>query len=221
MSGIPDETLLAFADGTLPDAEALRVADAIEADPALAERVRLLAEGRRIAAGAFASVLAEPVPARLVAAASAAPPAPPPANDNRWRGAGTGVMGVALGLAAGLLLATILPAPPQAPGLPAAVVAALDGRGGGEVRVAGAWRVEGGAYCRGFEAPEPDGVLRGLACREGGGWRLRIAVGGGAGGQFRPASGEDPLIVEMLERLGAGAPLSEAEAAEAARRGWR
>lgn len=220
MSGIPDETLMAFADGTLPDAEALRVADAVEADPALAERVRLLAAGRRIAEGAFASVLAEPVPARLVAAAASVP-ATPPANDNRWRGAGMGVMGVALGLAAGLLLAAILPAPPVAPGLPPAVVAALDGRGAGEVRVAGAWRVEGGAYCRGFEAPEAGGVLRGLACREDGAWRLRVAVGGGAGGMFRPASGEEPLIVEMLERLGAGAPLSEAEAAEAARRGWR
>lgn len=218
MSGIPDETLMAFADGTLPDEEALRVADAVEADPALAERVRLLAEGRRIAAGAFAAVLAEPVPARLIEAA--APPAPAPANDNRWRGAGTGVMGVALGLAAGLLLAAILPAPPAAPGLPPAVVAALDGRGG-EVRVAGTWRVEGGAYCRGFEAVEPGGALRGLACREDGAWRLRIAVGGGAGGLFRPASGEDPLIGEMLERLGAGPALSEAEAAEAARRGWR
>ncbi|MBR0678785.1 anti-sigma factor, partial [Roseomonas alkaliterrae] len=56
---IPDETLMAFADGTLPEAEAMRVVAAIEADPALAERVALLAEGREALRGAFAGVLAE------------------------------------------------------------------------------------------------------------------------------------------------------------------
>jgi hypothetical protein len=217
---IPDETLMAFADGTLPAEEALRVAAAVEADPRLAERVALLAEGGRLAAGAFASVLAEPVPARLVAAAMPAAAAPRPAKNNRWRGAWMGGMGGAVGLAAGLILAAILPSTPAAPGaLPAAIVAALDGRGGA-VRVTATHRIEGGAYCRGFEAPEAGGLLRGLACREDGAWRLRIAVGASGGG-FRPASGEEPLIGEMLERLGAGPALTPAETAEAERRGWR
>jgi hypothetical protein len=217
---IPDETLLAFADGTLPADEALRVAAAVEADPALAERVALLAEGGRLAAGAFASVLAEPVPARLIAAAMPAVAAPRPANDNRWRGAWMGGMGAAVGLAAGLILAAILPSTPPAPGaLPPAVTAALDGQGGA-ARVTATHRIEGGAYCRGFEAAEAGRVLRGLACREEGAWRLRIAVSASGDG-FRPASGEEPLITEMLERLGAGPALTPAEAAEAERRGWR
>lgn len=37
---LPDETLMAFADGTLPAEAAARVAAAVAADPALAERVR-------------------------------------------------------------------------------------------------------------------------------------------------------------------------------------
>jgi hypothetical protein len=59
---------------------------------------------------------------------------------------------------------------------------------------------------------EPGGALQGLACRQDGVCGARSAAG-----LFRPASREDPLIGERLERLGAGLAQSEAEAA---RRGW-
>jgi hypothetical protein len=228
---IPDETLMAFADGALPPAEAERVLAALEADPALAERVALLADGRRIAAGAFAAVLAEPVPARLLAAAGAAAPAvaldvrpAAPANDNRARGWRITALAAAASLLVGAFLGSRLPLDAPAPGaplLPPRLVAALDGAAGPGVTVTATHLVEDGQYCRRFAMAEPEGALLGLACREPAGWRLRVAVARGAGGAFQPASGEDPVIAEVLERLGAGPALDPAAEAQARQRGWR
>jgi hypothetical protein len=224
---IPDETLMAFADGALAPAEAERVAAALEADPALAERVALLADGRRIAAGAFRDVLAEPVPARLLAAAGAAAPAvvvAAPANDNRARGWRITALAAAASLLVGAFLGTRLPLDTPAPGaplLPPRLVAALDGASGPGVTVTATHLVEDGQYCRRFAMAEAEGALLGLACREPAGWRLRVAVSRGAGGAFQPASGEDPVIAEVLERLGAGPALDAAAEAQARQRGWR
>jgi hypothetical protein len=221
---IPDETLMAFADGTLPEAEVERIAAAIDADPALAERVALLADGRRIAARAFREVLDEPVPARLLAAASA--PSAAAANDNRrspWRIA---ALAAAASLVVGAFLGTWVARDGAVPGdgglLPARVAAVLDGgRPEGGVAVAGTHLVEGGLYCRRFAMPQGAGAVQGLACREPEGWRLRVAVARGGGSTFQPASGEDPVIAEVLERLGAGPALDAIAEAEAQRRGWR
>jgi hypothetical protein len=62
----PDETLMAYADGELDPALAARVEQAMRTDPAVAqavERHRLL---RKDVFGAFAGVLDEPVPERLL-----------------------------------------------------------------------------------------------------------------------------------------------------------
>lgn len=217
---IPDETLMAFADGTLPVAEAERIAALLEADPSLAERVALLADGRRIAAGAFREVLDEAVPARLLAAATETPAV----NDNRRRPWRLAALAAAAGLVLGAFLGTQLPAgaPPEAGLLPARVAAALDGSGARGVVVSGTHLAEGGVYCRRFALPEETGTLQGLACREPEGWRLRVAVARSAeGGTFQPAGADDPVIAEMLERLGAGPALDATAEGEARRRGWR
>jgi anti-sigma factor RsiW len=222
---IPDETLMAFADGALPAAEMARIAAALEADPALAERVAALADGRRIAARAFAEVLHEPVPARLLAAAMAPAAVPVAGNDNRrpaWRIAG---LAAAAGVALGVFLGARFGAPdgPVRPGLLAGgIAAALDGDAVAGIRVTGTHVAEGGLYCRRFVAEDGPGAMAGLACREPEGWRLRVAVARGPQrGAFQPAGAEDPVIAEVLERLGAGAPLDAAAEAEARRRGWR
>ena len=67
-----DETLMAFADGELDDAAAAEVEAAVNADPALAERIALFAESRALARDAFLPRLDEPVPASLRAAVEAA-----------------------------------------------------------------------------------------------------------------------------------------------------
>lgn len=77
--------------------------------------------------------------------------------------------------------------------------------------------------CRDFVLGGTGGELAGLACRGEGGWTLRLAVqrGAGAGDATRPASGEDPLVQEMLDRIEAGAPLDAAAERAAIARGWR
>ncbi len=215
---VTDETLLLFVDGLLTDAEAEAVAAALETDPALAARAALLAEGRDAARGAFADALAEPVPARLIAAATA----PAPGNDNSpaWRRAGFGLLA---GVAAGFAIAMALPRDDGDGMLTPRILAALDSRSGtvgGGVVIAGTHAAEGGTICRAFTVAERAGGMAGLACREEYGWRLRAAVARAGGGGYQPASGVDPLIGEVLERLGAGPALSPEEEEAARRRGW-
>lgn len=112
--------LAAFLDGTLEDAALLeQIEAAINADPALAERVEALAAGDDTAAtvrAAFDPVLTAPVPDHLtqivgpaqaevidLAAARAqraAPPLPTPANDrgSSWRWPQFGAMAASLAL---------------------------------------------------------------------------------------------------------------------------
>jgi anti-sigma factor RsiW len=101
------ETLLAYADGALADADAARISAALTTDPEAARLVDALRATGALAAAAFDDVIAEPVPPRLLAAASGrgavrklagrgtARPAGP-VNGN-WRRLGAAV-------AAGLLL---------------------------------------------------------------------------------------------------------------------
>lgn len=63
-----DETLMAFADGELDEAEATAVEAAIDADPALAERVALFMETRAMVGAALKPLADEPVPPALEAA---------------------------------------------------------------------------------------------------------------------------------------------------------
>ncbi len=85
---IPDETLMAYADGTLAPEEATRVARGVAADPVLAERLGQLRAGGEAARGAFAGVLQEPVPDRLLAVLQRSAPQAPvlqpvPAAEDR------------------------------------------------------------------------------------------------------------------------------------------
>lgn len=220
---IPDETLVAFVDGLLPDAEALRVADAIDADPVLADRVALLAEGRDAARGAFRSVLDEAVPERLLAAARAAPQ-PVAGNDNAPRHWRVVALGIAASLAIGMFLGTLVPDGGTPGLLPPPVRTALDTAptgGAGAVRILATHAVDGGVVCRSFAMPDAGGSMLGLACHEHGEWHLRAAVARREQAAFEPAGSGDPVIAEVLERLGGGPALS-AEAEAAARgRGWR
>src|SRR6185503_3666144 len=67
---LDDEILMAYADGELDPAQRAEIAAAIETDPALAARVEKHSALRAEVAGAFATVLNQPVPERLHAAAT-------------------------------------------------------------------------------------------------------------------------------------------------------
>ena len=60
-----DETLMAFADGELPEAEAAQVRAALAADPMLAKRVERFRNVRRALRATYDSVAQEPIPERL------------------------------------------------------------------------------------------------------------------------------------------------------------
>lgn len=62
---LTDETLMAFADGELGAAERLQVQNALQAQPALRQRVDQMHQQRQRVGAAFAAVLDEPVPDRL------------------------------------------------------------------------------------------------------------------------------------------------------------
>jgi hypothetical protein len=76
---IPEERLMAYADGELDGAEhaseRTQIEAAMKADPAVARRVEQHRAMRARFSNAFADVLAEPVPDRLLAAARSAPTA--------------------------------------------------------------------------------------------------------------------------------------------------
>jgi len=65
-----DETLMAYADGELDAVQRAEIAAAADADPELARRVEKHRALRAQVAGAFANVLDQPLPARLLSAAN-------------------------------------------------------------------------------------------------------------------------------------------------------
>jgi surface antigen len=96
-SAITDEELVAFADGEADEATATRIEEALESDPALAERLEAFTATRRILRKHLGPVAQEPVPEHLTrfvmaggvapaAAGSTAPARPlPRASASIWR----------------------------------------------------------------------------------------------------------------------------------------
>lgn len=82
---IPDETLMAYVDGELPADEAARVAARLETDAETRARADLFAQSKALVGGAFASLLSEPVPDRLLAAAAGPTAARAPAPQQPAR----------------------------------------------------------------------------------------------------------------------------------------
>ena len=70
---VSDETLMAFADGEVDPATRAIVEAAMRDDPEVRRRVAHHQALREVVKGAFAAVIDEPVPQRLIAAARGAP----------------------------------------------------------------------------------------------------------------------------------------------------
>ncbi len=67
-----DEALVAYLDGELDDAERRHVEAWLEADPAIRERLAALTQSAELVRSAYADLLNEPLPERLIAAARGA-----------------------------------------------------------------------------------------------------------------------------------------------------
>lgn len=232
-----DVMLMRLADGELPEPEAAALRRRLAAEPALAARYALFTGTRRLAAEAYAPVAEETVPDRLLAAVRAAA-APPAATVIPFRRRAARFAPLALAASVAALLAA--PAgylmgrqgmaglgDPLA-GSRAVIAAALErDASGGErraggtiVRVLASHPTEAG-ICRDFAVEAPEGAALGIACREGGAWRLRASVALVGGEALRPANPDHPVIGAALERLGAAPPLDAAREAAMMQRGWR
>jgi anti-sigma factor RsiW len=141
-----DEALVAYLDGELEADERRHVEAWLEADPAVGERLTALARADDLVRGAYADILDEPVPARLIAAASGMSETPPgatpeaeilvlkrpgwaaiPLRQRRWQiglAAAAGLFGVIFGGAGTYLgMGLLNPADPAAEHRLAAVAA--------------------------------------------------------------------------------------------------
>lgn len=204
------EMLMAYVDGELDSAGRRAVEQAIAEDPEVAADVansRLLRERIK---QAYAPVLEEAVPTRLLSAASKQP-----ARSRSW-----GVpawAGMAASLLLGLLLSPLL-LPEKSPALldmsGRALVAggelaqsldrrlAADGVSGA-VAIGLTFRSRDGAYCRTFALAPPQSMA-GLACREGGQWIVpALQATNVESGDLRRASSQLPpaVLAEIDARI--------------------
>lgn len=197
-----------------------------EEDPTKAERRRL--------AAAFDDVLAEPVPERL--RALVAPPASTVVDlaAERARRRAVPAWGAWGGMAATLLLGTLLgalftrpaelgsdAAHPVATGaIATALTRQLASDAAGPVAVQLSFKDRTGRYCRSFTTP----AVAGLACREAGGaWALQqlLAAPAPTPGALRQATTSlPPALMSAIDATAAGPTLNAAEERAARDAGW-
>jgi len=233
---VEEEKFFAWLDGELSPEEAARVEATVAADPALSRRVE---EHRALSGtlcGAFGAVASAPVPERISAAMR---------QDNvvdfaearAERGARkvpiwTQMAALAATLAVGIFTGNMLIPGPSGPihteggrlvaggelekALYAQLASAPAERG---ARIGITYRDKSGAICRTFQ----DESASGLACREGGDWRIRGLFQGSEGQVFdyRMASGADPRLMDMIDESIAGEPFDAGQEQAARASDWK
>ncbi|MFJ1470382.1 anti-sigma factor family protein [Massilia orientalis] len=225
-----DDTLMAYADGELEAAERAAIEQAMRTDPAIAAAVERHRALRADVAAAFAGILDEPVPARL------RPPAPVVSlaveRDKRRRWSWPEWGALAATLVVGVLAGRMIPGGggPAIAGngnqvlaqgeLAAALDRQVGGKAEGAVKVGVSFAARDGAYCRGFVM----GASAGLACREGGQWKIPVlaeAEKEAAGGYRQAGSALPPAVLDAIDARIADRPLDAAGEEAARARGWR
>jgi hypothetical protein len=240
-----DETLGTYVDGELDAATRTALEAAMNADPQLAARIARQRALRAQVREAFAPVLTEPVPERLLASVRGAPAAgrtgkvvafqarPRP----RWSWPQWGAM--AASLVVGVLLGPVLlrPSAPQSPletsggrvlasGVLAGALSqqlASAQAPGAPVAIGVSFRARSGGYCRTFVLHETQS-LAGLACRAGQAWEVVALAQGeapGSGGYRQAGSALPPAVSHTLDELIQGEPLDSAGEAAARAAGWK
>jgi len=239
-----EQTLAAYVDGELDAATRTLVETAAHADPDLAARLKAEQDLKALLIDHYGPVAEEPIPERLLKTIRQGAPATaevvnlvarrasaPPARTPRFRLPAWAGMAACLvvGLAVGRL------ALPSSVGLNGGadqplvasgpLARALDGQlaaeTSGPIRIGLSFRDHAGAYCRTFQPNGREG-LAGLACRDDGVWRLRVASPVTAqASTYRTASSETPpAVLSAVDDMIDGAPL-DARGEESARaRNW-
>lgn len=204
------ETLIAFVDGELSEAERAEVQRALDADPALRAQLEAQQRLRTRINAAFDPIAQEPAPAKLVAAVRA------PVNvvslaarRPRWSVREWGAM--AASLAAGLIVGVGLLRPQAVVSTDNATLVAsgplhqaLDTQLASDtdkpVHIGLTYRNRDGAVCRTFAMNAAH--MQGLACRAASQWRLEIVTrdASAQSGDMRTAGAEiDPAILQAAQ----------------------
>ena len=241
-----DEILMAYADGELDDALRDEITAAIDKDPALAQRVERHRALRAEVAVAYATVLEQPVPERLLAAANG-PAAPRLAGDSpragvlqfpsRAESRSWGArewMALAASLVLGMLLSwqflspserTMVVASEGALVARGALARALDSqlastqRAEDPVQIGLTFRSQDGSYCRSFTLARA--ATAGLACRASGQWQIPVTASAAAsGGGVRQAASPPPAVLSAIESRIDGDALDAAGEENARLGGW-
>ena len=226
---ISDERFFAWLDGELEPAEAAEVAALVAADPNLQRQ----ADAHRALAGrlgaAFDPVAAAPLPGRLVEAAR---PRPAEVIDLAARRDARTIpvrmqwAAMAATLAIGIVAGSMIGSAPSGPigrengqlvasgDLEAALYTRLASAPADDgARIGLTFRDAAGDVCRSFT----DDGAAGLACHQGGDWRIRglFQAGEGQQAEFRMAAGADPRLAGLVDATMAGEPLDAAGEREA------
>lgn len=222
---ISDETFFAWLDGELEPADAAHVAALVAIEPALSRKAEAhRALGARLNA-AFDPIAATPVPDALAQAAR--PRGAEVIDFGRRRAAARPAWApmqyaaMAATLAIGVFAGAMLNNAPSGPiasdqgqlvasgeldrALSTRLASAPEQQG---ARIGLTFRDAAGDLCRSFT----EGGASGLACHEGGDWRIRglFQAGEGQQGEFRMAAGPDPRLSDLIESTMAGEPLDAA-----------
>jgi hypothetical protein len=232
------ETLMAYADGEL-DVETRRAIEAeMAVDPQVAQEVEKHRALRADVGKAFAGVLTEQVPDRLLRTATKAQAAKTGSMPRRqwswpeWTSiAASLVIGVFAGRAmlqpdrASAIIASGIDGHVIASGaLAQALSDQLSSEDGSAVDIGLSFRTKSGEYCRTFAARASNPVV-GFACRDAEVWRIdMLSTGPGAesGGDYRMASTQLPApIVQAIADRMQGEALDADEEAIARQHRWR
>lgn len=229
-----DEEFYAWLDGELDGAAAERVAARVAASPELAaraERHRALAAGLRSAFDPVIEAGATPPPfqaAEIIDFGARA------AERQRSRFAMPQWATMAATLVLGLVAGTIIGGSGGADSpvlvenghliAAASLDQALDTRlasapAGDGAQIGLTFRDASGRICRSFR----EAAASGLACRDGGQWRIRGLFQGAEGqsGDYRMAAGEDPRMAALINETIAGEPFDALQEKKALETGWR
>ncbi|GLP87976.1 hypothetical protein [Tritonibacter mobilis] len=234
---IPDEVLMAYADGELPADEAAALEARLSEDADLAARVQVFSASAAALQGlkhadtsaAMPAGLEQALRARVSSAAADAPamvaadPVPagnvvafPQRRVPLWTGALAATVALAVGLGAGLLAGkgtgpsgSVDPVFAALDSLPSGEVTTL--ADGTELRMVASFNSSDGALCREYEqiGQNATGQLT-VACRDQGAWvpQLVVALGGAEG--YAPASAPELLDLYYMQSE-AGSVLSPEE----------
>ncbi len=203
MTQITDEILAAYLDGEASLEERRAVEAALERDAGLRQSLERYRALKTRIDRSFAGVLDQPVPQRIIEAASApyaAYAAPlPPRRPSRWLTPAAMAASLAVGALAGSVLMRSQSDDGAALIASAPIARALDGEQHAGVRVIASYRAEDGRACREFEIADAAQTAAGLAClTQDGRWSLAALEPRAPEGAYLPASGEGAVSVVSL-----------------------